>query len=211
MIQSLKSMVDDAEPSDASAIASTLENISDVTEMLDQISEDLYGVTDQLNQLTHLKDVHFSSALAMALRKLNTSFLKQAAETDRLRSVVETLEAERNEAWQKAEEVAQEFDDFTGMMSDAAVPTGDTSRRSSRVSIARKNSVRASKAGLRSSSRRRNSRSSISSLHRNSTILSPGSTPQDIPPVPPIPMPLTTPLGALTSEFSSARTSSSEL
>lgn len=209
LIRTLKTMSEESEPSDTLAVAQTLDNLSDVTESLDQISEELFVVTDQLTQLTHLQDIHFSSALAMALRKLNTGFLKQAAETERLRGVVETLEAERNEAWEKAQEVAQEFDDFTGMMSDVIAPSADASRRSSRVSIniARKNSVRASKAGLRSSSRRRSNRSSVSSGHRSSTVLSPRTADEEIPPVPPIP--IHTPLGGFASDFS-ARNSSSE-
>ncbi|KAI0752715.1 hypothetical protein C8Q80DRAFT_1267222 [Daedaleopsis nitida] len=193
-----------------------LEELGDVSESLDQAAEELYVDTDQLAQLHHLRDVHQRSALAMALRKLNSSFLKQVGEVQRLREQVAMLEAERDEAWREAQEVAQEFDDYTDrIMSDpspglnlslntastgkSAADKGDRdkdsmtpSRRSSRVMVARKVSQRASKAGLRSMYRRSH-RSSTSSNHRYSGAASPGvwSGPgggEDIPPVPPIPM-----------------------
>ncbi|TFK84904.1 hypothetical protein K466DRAFT_495738 [Polyporus arcularius HHB13444] len=181
-------------------VSRMLEELGDVTETLDQTAEDLYAVTDQLAQLNHLRDVHQRSALAMALRKLNSSFLKQVGEVQRLRETVATLEAERDEAWREAQEVAQEFDDFTerimtdpGPLSSGSKDNkeGNLSRRSSRVTVARKNSQRASKAGLRSMYRRSH-RSSTSSNHRYSGAASPGvwsgpSGGEEIPPVPPIP------------------------
>ena len=139
----------------------------------------------------------------MALRKLNSSFLKQVGEVQRLREQVATLEAERDEAWREAQEVAQEFDDFTDRIMADSIPTPGgsgkdkdkesltPSRRSSRVMVARKASQRASKAGLRSMYRRSH-RSSTSSNHRYSGAASPGvwsghNGDEDIPPVPPIP------------------------
>ena len=141
----------------------------------------------------------------MALRKLNSSFLKQVGEVQRLREQLAMLEAERDEAWREAQEVAQEFDDFTDRIMADSVPTPGgangkdrdkesltPSRRSSRVMVARKNSQRASKAGLRSMNRR-SQRSSTSSNHRFSGAASPGvwsgqGGGEEIPPVPPIPL-----------------------
>ncbi|KAI8989120.1 hypothetical protein BD414DRAFT_415591 [Trametes punicea] len=185
--------VEHAEPITAARIA---EELNDLNESLDQTAEDLYTVTDQLGQLLRLRDLHQRSALAMALRKLNNSFLKQVGEVQRLRELVETLEAERDEAWQEAQEVAQEFDDFTERIMPDPTPSASEkltpSRRSSRVLLARRNSQRASKSGLRSSLYRRSQRSSTSSSHRYSGAASPGAWPlpgasEDIPPVPPIP------------------------
>ncbi|KAI0356890.1 hypothetical protein OH77DRAFT_1423135 [Trametes cingulata] len=187
--------VEHAEPSTATRVA---EELHEMNESLDQTAEELYTVTDQLGQLMRLRDLHQRSALAMALRKLNSSFLKQVGEVQRLRQMVETLEAERDEAWQEAQEVAQEFDDFTDRIMLDPAPSSASgkeltpSRRSSRVMVARKNSQRASKAGLRSSVYRRSQRSSTSSSHRYSGAASPGAWPvpggsEEIPPVPPIP------------------------
>lgn len=196
----------------AATLGRMMEELSDVTEILDQTSEELYTVTDQLAQLVHLRDVHQRSALAMALRKLNSSFLKQVGEVQRLREQLAMLEAERDEAWREAQEVAQEFDDFTDRIVADSLPTSSgsgkdrqrdkdkdkdkdslpSSRRSSRVMVARRNSQRASKAGLRSMYRR-SQRSSTSSSHRFSGVASPGvwggqGDGEDIPPVPPIPL-----------------------
>ncbi len=189
----------------AATLGRMMEELSDVTEILDQTSEDLYTATDQLAQLVHLRDVHQRSALAMALRKLNSSFLKQVGEVQRLREQVAMLEAERDEAWREAQEVAQEFDDFTERVESDPLPTAESakdrdkdkdslplSRRSSRVMVARRTSQRASKAGLRSMYRR-SQRSSTSSSNRFSGVASPGvwggqGGGEDIPPVPPIPL-----------------------
>ncbi|KAH9903404.1 hypothetical protein C8Q73DRAFT_51302 [Cubamyces lactineus] len=179
-------------------VARVVEELNDLDETLDLIAEELYTVTDQLGQLARLRDLHQRSALAMALRKLNSSFLKQVGEVQRLQARIETLEAERDEAWQEAQEVAQEFDDFTDRIMLDPTPSSSSgkeltpSRRSSRVLLARKNSQRASKAGLRTSMYRRSQRSSTSSSYRYSGAASPGAWQppgggEDIPPVPPIP------------------------
>ncbi|OBZ76099.1 hypothetical protein A0H81_03254 [Grifola frondosa] len=190
--------------SDQATTIRMLEELSEISDNLDFISEELYSVTDQLGQLTHLRDVHCRSALAMALRKLNSSFVKQVGEVQKLRDHVATLEAERDEAWKEAQEVAQEFDDFTDRIPTEQSSTMTSSRRSSRVLVARKNSQRASKAGLRASMHRRSQRSSISSSHRNSAAASASpnmrsSGFEDIPPVPPIPT--RTPLGIVTADL----------
>ena len=49
-------------------------------------------------------------ALSLALRKLYFSFLQLVAENQVLRSRIQSLEAERNEAWQRAQNVANEYD-----------------------------------------------------------------------------------------------------
>ncbi|KAH9854577.1 hypothetical protein C2E23DRAFT_817058 [Lenzites betulinus] len=196
MLATLARFAEGTEHAEAGHATRVAEELSDLNEGLDQAAEELYTTTDQLNQLVRLHDLHQRSALAMALRKLNNSFLKQVGEVQRLRDAVDMLEAERDEAWQEAQEVAQEFDDFTERIMVEPAPSssrdGTLSRRSSRVMIARKNSQRASKAGLRSSLYRRSQRSSTGSSHRYSGAASPGSwlpsgNSADIPPVPPIP------------------------
>ena len=90
----------------------------------------------------------------MALRKLNTSFLQRVAENQVLRSQIQSLEAERDEAWQQAQSVANEYDQIND--NTAYSP----STHSSRVSAKRKSCIRVSKAGLRTPSRRPSQRSS---------------------------------------------------
>ena len=145
-------------------------------------------MTDQLAQLAHLRDVHSSSALAMALRKLNSSFVRHLAEKEELRTQVIDLEHQRDEAWKQAQDAAEEVDalqDRIAALEGTNVPTPASSRRSSRVLVARKTSIRVSKAGLRSPSRLRSQRSSRSSVAMSPTLRT--GNKEDIPPLPPLP------------------------
>ena len=211
LINQLSGIVDGGELSDPAAACRLVEELSEVSDNLDHMSEELYNVTDQLAQLNHLRDLHSTSALAMAVRKLNRSFIKHLAEKEILKQQLMQLEAERDEAWYQAQEVAQEYDDLNDKVASENSPLPNpptsfkdsSSRRSSKISIARKTSMRATKAGLRSPSRRRGSRSSIGSSLHGSTAVSPTlrSAPGtgDIPPLPPIPR--RTPLGIITTDL----------
>jgi hypothetical protein len=150
----------------------------------DQLTEELFRVMDELQQLNKLRDVHSASALAMALRKLNSSFLKQTTDMQELSKHVTHLEAERDDAWATAERVEQDLVKLqTKMESHNGLSTpGSASNRSSRVSAARKTSIRASKASLRISRGARSSHSSTSSQR-----LSAFGPPGPLPPVPPVP------------------------
>ena len=205
LIGSLNAHLESSEQSNTTTVFRALEELTEVSLMLDQLVEELHSVTEQLGHLKSLGDVHLGSALAMALRKLNTSFLKQVAENETLRQLVSTMEAERDEAWKQAEDVAQEYDDLTDrygtgsqMSSSSKLPC---SRRSSQVSAVRKSSSLVSRAGLRSASLRRSQRSSGSSSGHWGSITMPLSSTGDVPPVPP--MPLQTTLGILTTDLPS--------
>ncbi|KAF9653689.1 hypothetical protein BDM02DRAFT_3107657 [Thelephora ganbajun] len=163
-----------------------VEELGTFTQLADELNDELYTAADQIAQLKRLMDVHSSSALAMALRKLNTSFLKQAAENQFLRERVATLEAERDIAWTQAEHVAQEFDDLSTKLEQgiSCPSSADNSRRASRVGAARKSSVRASKAGLRQSII---GKTNPRMPKRSSSASSSMQPSEDIPPVPPIP------------------------
>jgi len=162
----------------------------------DQLSEDLFHGADQIAQLNKLKDIHSASALAMALRKLNTSFIRATGEAVDLRNQIATLEAEREEAWATAENVERELINLRANLAqfhdDTPPNSAKSSRRSSRVSAARKTSMRASKASLRLSLNRKSRSSSIASS-RYASVISPSDP---VPPVPP--MPLSTPITVLT-------------
>ena len=204
LLGSLRSIADGGELSEQAAAARLLDDVAELSEHLDHISEELYSVTDQLSQLQHLQDVHFGSALAMALRKLNSSFIKHLAEKETLRQQVASLEAERDEAWRYASEAARDLDDLNDKMSVAeGVVSPSTSRRSSKIIFARKASVR--RVGIRSPSRLRSQRSSMASRNSMSSNMSPAprGTPNGpmVPPVPPIPPRM--PLGISTSDLPS--------
>ncbi|CAL1709861.1 unnamed protein product [Somion occarium] len=191
---------------DQTAVFRMVQELGDIGEYMDHLSEELYDVTQQLTQLKHLQDIHSSSALAMALRKLNTSLVKHMADNKSLREQITSLEMQRDEGWEKAAEVAMELEE----MQERMVENGMTSpssykeangRPSSRINLARKTSLRVSKSGLRSPSRLRSQRSSVaSSLHRSSTAGSPAlRSASEVPPVPRLP--IRTPLGIVTNDL----------
>ena len=133
-----------------------LDDLKELTQNLDQLAEELHSVDQQLSYLESLTHIHNSSALSMALRKLNSSFLQQVAENQVLKRQIQSLEAERDEAWQQAQSVANDYDQNQNNNDD------NTSTRSSRVSAKRKSCIRVSKAGLRTPvSRRPSQRSSV--------------------------------------------------
>ncbi|KZO94718.1 hypothetical protein CALVIDRAFT_599778 [Calocera viscosa TUFC12733] len=187
-----------ADPDSVQRLASEL---AEENALSDQLADELYIIGDQLSQLARLRDAHCSSALSMALRKLNSSLIRAKAEVLELQTKAGQLEAEREEAWAVAESVEhqlnnlrQQLEEMTQSKADLSVDEGALSRsasaRSSRVSAARKASLRASKASLRlSAGRSKSMRSSSSSVRYTSIIWprSPSSKMDGIPPVPPVP------------------------
>jgi hypothetical protein len=201
--------LDGPDLNDPANAARTVEELSEVSLALDQLTDELHNIVEQLGQLKSLREVHSASALAMAVRKINTTFIKQVSESQKLREQIETMEAERDEAWKQAELVAQDFDNLTdqvqenrGEQSEGTSALKPSNRRSMRVSAVRKSSIRQSKAGLRSVSRSRSQRSSVSSLGtRTSLMMSVSVASDEIPPVPPLP--LHGQLGIVTTNLSS--------
>lgn len=164
--------------SDSSGLGLRLvEELKDVVVSLDKLAEELHSIDEQVSQLHSLVEVHSASALAMALRKLNTSFLKEFAHARALREQIQNLEVERDDAWQHAEDATR---DLEQMSRSASPDSGSIRKRSSQASARRKSSIRASRAGLRSS---------VISNYRlsSSTYSGAKSVFSDIPPVPPIP------------------------
>ncbi|KAF8513569.1 hypothetical protein BU17DRAFT_22795, partial [Hysterangium stoloniferum] len=86
--------------------------VEDLTEILitsDRLFEKLFRVMDELCQLHQLCDVHLSSTLSMALRKLNSKFLMQSVDMKDMSRHITQVEAERDEAWKIAERVEKEL------------------------------------------------------------------------------------------------------
>lgn len=172
---------------DPTTLSHIVEELGEVSASIEDLSEELHNVSDQIAQLKRLCDIHSASALSMALRKLNTSFLRQATEAQILRDRVSALESERDDAWTHAENISKEFDDFTDKVGSPAVPD-QASRRASRISAVRKSSVRLSRSGLRTPA----VNSNRTSLQRSSQLFSAGlpsssRASHNIPPVPPVP------------------------
>ncbi|KAL1756969.1 hypothetical protein FB107DRAFT_173717, partial [Schizophyllum commune] len=155
-----------------------VQELRNVSARLDKLCEDLHITDERIAELGSLLEAHQSSALSVALRKLNGSFQRRCAELNRERERAKELEAERDEAWQHASAVA-ELDEMCGKVEGS---TPGSSRRSSRVIASRKGSLRVSKAGLRPSSNSR--RTSTISFGAKSGY---SSDDDGIPPVPHIP------------------------
>ncbi|KAL4062530.1 hypothetical protein J3A83DRAFT_1829191 [Scleroderma citrinum] len=71
-------------------------------------------IMDQQTQVSSLQHRHWSSALSIALRKLNKTCERQADELKRTLSKIQSLEDELDEAWKEAEAVAVELDAMKG-------------------------------------------------------------------------------------------------
>ncbi|KAJ7282087.1 hypothetical protein C8J57DRAFT_1560604 [Mycena rebaudengoi] len=84
--------------------------LSQTTAECDQLLEDLLQIADQIGQITRLLDGHWASALAIALRKLNSSYGRRTSELLSARAKIATLEAELEDAWKAAEGLAREMD-----------------------------------------------------------------------------------------------------
>jgi hypothetical protein len=89
-----------------SKLINELENIGTKA---DQYCEELYRVCDQIAQLRGLQDIHSASALAMALRKINASFIKTSAEMTDIKNQLGTVTTEREEAWAMADGLEREL------------------------------------------------------------------------------------------------------
>ncbi|KAI9463988.1 hypothetical protein BJY52DRAFT_1165824 [Lactarius psammicola] len=189
------------------ALRTRLQELAEITANLDKIAEELYHARDQAAQLSRMLAAHSGSALAMALRKLHVSYLRRTAEVQSLQEQVFTLEAERDEAWAQAQLVAQDLDDLNETLQtrDSSPAATRPSSRTSLVMASRVSSTRVSKAGLRTSrSLRASMASQISGrFSYASSVCTPASASEVIPPVPPIPRKLSSLNRIITSDLSS--------
>ncbi|CAE6429899.1 unnamed protein product [Rhizoctonia solani] len=173
LMRSLALYIDGHDPPTSKRL---LDELEDVGVVCDQLAEDLYLVGDQLGQISKLRDIHNTSALAVALRKINQSYIRARSEVVELQAERTSLEAERDEAWLMAESLERELVESKHL----APPTSDDSSTSikppssdeSRVSAARRSSVRQSKLSLKRSLRRsaRSSTQSGSSMRYHSIL-----------------------------------------
>ncbi|CAE6497092.1 unnamed protein product [Rhizoctonia solani] len=188
LMRSLALYIDGHDPPTSKRL---LDELEDVGVVCDQLAEDLYLVGDQLSQIARLRDVHHTSALAVALRKINQSYIRARSEVVELQAERTSLEAERDEAWLMAESLERELVESKLHSDDSSHSIKPPSSDESRVSAARRSSVRQSKLSLRRSLRRsaRSSTQSASSMRYHSIIFPrpPTTGPPliDLPAVPP--------------------------
>lgn len=187
LLQRLKSIPSGAK-TDAAVVVRFAEELTDVSATCDRLVEELHEVMDQISQINRLRDVHSASALGMALRKLNTSLMRQMTDTKVLQTELECLRAEKDVAWSKAEEIGRDLDDMAEQLEGAEDAKKRASIRSTTSTMSRKSSIRASRALFRISSYRRSYRTSALSLKVNPSASCRTTFSSDIiPPVPPVP------------------------
>ncbi|CCA72943.1 hypothetical protein PIIN_06898 [Serendipita indica DSM 11827] len=102
--------------SPSASMARLLDELREVGIKADKVCEELYNVCDQINQMHALQDCHASSALAMALRKINASYLKSTAEATDMKAQIVYLTGEREEAWAMAESLEKELNEVKAQL-----------------------------------------------------------------------------------------------
>ncbi|KAF4610717.1 hypothetical protein D9613_007126 [Agrocybe pediades] len=112
-----------------SVVSRLASQLADTIAECDQKLEEVLQITDQVAQINKLIDVHWSSALAIALRKLNGSFARRNADLATAKERITQLEAELAEAWKEAERMARELDDYEAAIAadddDAVIETAE--------------------------------------------------------------------------------------
>ena len=98
-----------------------IQQLAEVTANMDRFTETLLQASEHRSQLAQVQEKHVSSALAVALRKLNASYAKRTTDLKTARSRIATLQAELEEAWKVAEGIAEEIDDLDNFKSDYAM------------------------------------------------------------------------------------------
>ncbi|KAH9479325.1 hypothetical protein JR316_0007915 [Psilocybe cubensis] len=104
-----------------SVVSRLATQLADTIGECDKNLEEVLRITDQIAQINKLIDTHWSSALAIALRKLNGSYARRTVDLTAAKDRIAQLEAELGDAWKEAERVAQELDDY-----EAAIEADDT-------------------------------------------------------------------------------------
>ncbi|KAI0766165.1 hypothetical protein BD413DRAFT_571948 [Trametes elegans] len=114
LLQSLVALSQSQYPDggDGEALYSLTTQLADLTVSCDRLMETLVRISDQRAQIQQVQNLHIASALAMALRKLNTSYARRTTELHETRAYNDELKAELEEAWSMAQDMAQEMDDL---------------------------------------------------------------------------------------------------
>lgn len=124
LLQSLNALAFSAPvPADGgtSTLGMLIQQLAEVTASMDRFTETLLNTSDHRSQLAQVQEKHISSALAVALRKLNASYAKRTADLKNARARIAALETELEEAWKVAERMAEEMDDLDNFRSDYAI------------------------------------------------------------------------------------------
>ncbi|KAF9779284.1 hypothetical protein BJ322DRAFT_1113624 [Thelephora terrestris] len=98
-----------------------IQQLAEVTASMDRFTETLLATSEHRSQLAQVQEKHLSSALAVALRKLNASYAKRTTDLKNARARIAALQTELDQAWKVAEGMAEEMDDLENFKSDYAM------------------------------------------------------------------------------------------
>jgi len=105
----------------ASTLETLIQQLAEVTASMDRFTETLLKTSEHRSQLAQVQEKHLSSALAVALRKLNASYAKRTNDLKNAKARITALQTELEEAWKVAEGMAEEIDDLDNFKSDYAM------------------------------------------------------------------------------------------
>ncbi|KAF8967743.1 hypothetical protein BDZ97DRAFT_1916681 [Flammula alnicola] len=101
-----------------SVVATLASQLADTIAECDKHLDEIIKINDQVAQINKLIDIHWGSALAIALRKLNTSYARRTADLTAAKERIAQLEAELEDAWKEAEKMAGELDDYEAAIAE---------------------------------------------------------------------------------------------
>lgn len=99
-------------------LGTLIQQLAEITTSMDRFTETLLKTSEHRSQLAQVQEKHLSSALAVALRKLNASYAKRTADLKNARARIAAMQTELEEAWKVAEGMAEEMDDLENFKSD---------------------------------------------------------------------------------------------
>ena len=106
---------------DTSTLGTLIQQLAEVTSSMDRSTETLLTTSEHRSQLAQVQEKHLSSALAVALRKLNASYAKRTNDLKQAKARATALQTELEEAWKVAEGMAEEIIDLENFKSDYAM------------------------------------------------------------------------------------------
>ena len=106
-------------PTEGNPITGFVGQLASAIAACDSLLSTILQISDQQSQIALIQHQHWSSALGVALRKLNKAHERQTQELKDVQARVQTLEDELEEAWREAEKMAIEFDDFEQEISES--------------------------------------------------------------------------------------------
>jgi hypothetical protein len=112
----------DLKEPDSFVLKKLVTQLSETTAAMDTLTTDLIAISSHQAQVSSLLATHWGSALAVALRKLNSSYASRTRELEDAARRIAMLEAEVTEAWTVADRLAGEMDELERFAEEIKIP-----------------------------------------------------------------------------------------